>query len=292
MPRLSPAHQALLRSGSGPAAAAWLMALPSTPVTTLRPALFQVALRRRLRLPLLLGARRCPGRRCGCVLDREGDHLAACSRTGLLQQRAKPLERAWTQVLREAGARTVPQPLLRDLDLALQAADDGRRLDVVAYGLPLFGGVPICGDATLVSPLHGSGLPWRGADTADGLRIRAARRRKEMVYPELLHNAMAKLVVLAHEVGGRWAPEALQLVGRLAKVRCQQSPKLLRHSAQGAWRRRWVNSLSMATQSALAASLAEPAALLTASPAAPAPEASEVLCEERMPPAGSRLPLR
>ena len=80
----------------------------------------------------------------------------------------------------------MPQPLLRDLDLTLQAADDGRRVDVVAYGLPVFGGVPVCADATLVSPLHSNGEPWRGTDSEDGLRLRAPRRRKEVTYPELV----------------------------------------------------------------------------------------------------------
>jgi len=110
----------------------------------------------------------------------------------------------------------VPQPLLRDMDVALQAADDGRRVDIVAYGLSLFGGVPICGDATLVSPLHSNGEPWRGTECTDGLRLRAARSRKEVVYPELTNSAVAKLVVLGNEVGGGWSPEAIRLLGRLA----------------------------------------------------------------------------
>jgi hypothetical protein len=184
----------------------------------------------------------------------------------------------------------VPQPLLRDMDLALRAADDGRRIDVVAYGLSLYGGVPICGDATLVSPLHSDGQPWRGAATEDGLRLRAARRRKEIVYPELVNSAMAKLVVMGHEVGGRWAPEALRLIGRLARERCRQAPKLLRRSAQNAWHRRWINNVSVAVQASLAASLAEPAALWTACPNSVAPELAEL--DHREAAACSRLPLR
>ena len=120
------------------------------------------------------------------------------------------------------------QALLRDMDLALEAADDGRRVDVVAYGLPLFGGVPVCADATLVSPLHSNGEPWRGADSEDGLRLRAARRRKEVTYPELIGSSMAKLVVLGHEVGGRWAPETLRLLHHLARTRSEQAPGILR----------------------------------------------------------------
>ena len=268
MSRLSHASRALLRSGSGPGAGAWLSSLLVSDATTLRPSLFQVALRRRLRLPLLLGARRCHGRHCGLSLDRYGDHLAACSKTGLLQRRAKPLERAWTQVLSEAGGRVVPQQLLKDMDLALHAADDGRRVDVVAYGLPVFGGLPLCADATLVSPLHSDGKPWRGADAENGLRLRAARRRKEVTYPELVGSSRAKLVVLGHEVGGRCAPEALRLLQRLSCFRCSRAPAVLQRSARMAWHRRWLCSVSVAAQVALAASLAEPAALWTTGPLA------------------------
>ena len=42
---------------------------------------------------------------------------------------------------------------VRDLDLDVpNAARDGRRLEVVADGLPLFGGVQLAIDTTLVSP--------------------------------------------------------------------------------------------------------------------------------------------
>jgi hypothetical protein len=244
LPRLSRDRRALLRSGSGAGAGSWLKALPTSPATTLRPELLQVAQRRRLRLPLLLGARRCSGHSCRASLGRLGDHLASCSLTGLVQRRAKPVERAWAQVLREAGARVMPQQLLKDMDLAINSAEDGRRVDVVAYGLSAFGGLPLCGDATLVSPSHRDGEPWRGADATDGVRLRAARGRKEIVYPELAGGVMAKLAVLGHEVGGRWAPEALRLLQNLARDRCSQVPKLLQRSAKLAWHRRWLCSAS------------------------------------------------
>ena len=196
MPLLPPAGQAMLRSCSGPGAGYWLTALPTSASCTLRPALFQTALRRRLRMRLLLGPRRCPGRHCRSALDALGDHLASCSRSGLLQRRAGPLERAWRQVLREAGARVVHQELLRDMDISLHSAEDGRRIDVVAYNLAVYGGVPLCGDATMVSPLHADGTPWRGAAGSNGMRLRAARRRIETVYPELVHSDRARLVLL------------------------------------------------------------------------------------------------
>ena len=44
--------------------------------------------------------------------------------------------------------------LVRDMDLRPPNIIDSRRLEVVADGLPLFGGVQLAVDTTLVSPLH------------------------------------------------------------------------------------------------------------------------------------------
>ena len=222
-----------------------------------------------------------------------GDHLTACSCTGLIQRRAKPFERAWGNVLREAGARIVPQQMLRDMDLALQgSAEDGRRVDVVAYNLPVFGGVPICADATIVSVLHRDGSAWRGAAESDGVRLRAARKRKEVVYPELVDGDRGRLVVLGCEAGGRWAPEALRLLSRLAREHSKQAPAVLRHSARAAWHRRWMCAVSVAAQTALAASLAEPAALLSSCPTGGDIDPGEVMTAWRGTPQPSRLPAR
>ena len=115
----------------------WLLALPTGKDTAMRPEVFLVSLRRRLRLRLLLGFRRCPGRSCRSSLDAYGDHLASCMRAGGVQGRAKTLERAWQRVFREAGGRVRPQVLLRDLDLGLPLSDD-RRVGLVAWRLPLW----------------------------------------------------------------------------------------------------------------------------------------------------------
>ena len=76
------------------------------------------------------------------------------------------------QVCLEPGVR-VSNLHVRDMDL-----DEGRRLEVVAYGLTLWQGAQIATDTTLVTPLRrdGSSRP-RAADHG--------RRRKERTYPEL-----------------------------------------------------------------------------------------------------------
>ncbi|CAE7311141.1 unnamed protein product, partial [Symbiodinium sp. KB8] len=96
--------QAMLRSQSGPHAAAWLSAIPSEAGFALPPDRMLIALRRRLRLPLPVAPHRCGahGHGCGAAVDADGDHHAACPRTGLLARRAKPLEHAWVSIVREA----------------------------------------------------------------------------------------------------------------------------------------------------------------------------------------------
>ena len=100
----------------------------------------------------------CP---CRGALDALGDHRAACARAGVLGPRSAPLERTAARICREAGARVAV--LLRDLNLDAPALDD-RRLEVVANALPIWGGVQVAVDTTLVSPVRADGAPRPGAD--------------------------------------------------------------------------------------------------------------------------------
>ena len=115
LPVLYRPQRTLFLLQSGPHAGRWLSAIPRDPVTTIRPSRMQVALRRRVRLPLVLAARWCDGRTCRKELDAFGDHRAACMRTGRVRRRAKPLERIWARILREAGARVQERAVLRDM---------------------------------------------------------------------------------------------------------------------------------------------------------------------------------
>ena len=80
-------------------------------------------------------------------------------------------------------------------------ARGGRRLEIIADGLPLFGGAQLAVDTTLVSPLHCDGSARPGVAHTDGPVLALARWRKERTYPELI--GMPYLVVLAGEIGGR-----------------------------------------------------------------------------------------
>ena len=73
---MPPASRAMLRSQAGPHAGAWLTAIPSDPHTSLAPDVVQIALRRRLRLPLPLAPATCADRGapgCGQRSDALGD---------------------------------------------------------------------------------------------------------------------------------------------------------------------------------------------------------------------------
>ena len=123
---------------------AWLSAVPSEPAFTFAPQAIQLALRRRLRLPLPLSPNRCgPSPGCGQQVDEYGDHGLACPRTGLLARRAKAVERAWVRVAREAvgsDGQVIPQQWLVHTTTPGVPADARRRLNLVVSGATSRGG--------------------------------------------------------------------------------------------------------------------------------------------------------
>ena len=150
-------------------------------------------------------------------------------------------------ICREAGARVTTNDFVRDLDMGVPNALDGRRLEVVADGLPLHGGAQLAIDTTMVSPLHADGTPHRLAATIDGAVCVDARRRKERTYPELLApRSRAKLVVLALEVGGRWSAESLAFIRLLARAKGRGQTRIMRKRVEQAWRLRWLSLLGCA----------------------------------------------
>ena len=257
MPAMEPNRQALLRSQSGPGAAAWLATRPTERALTLRPVRMQVALRRRLRWPLPLCAAQCNGRACRKALDQLGDHRAACPLSGRLKRRSRPLERIWARVFREAGARVVEDVLLRNTSLPGIQGHDGRRVEILATGLPLHRGVPLAVDATLVSPLRADGRPCPRAAEADGVAIQRGERAKRATYPELVQSDVVRLVTVACEVGGRFSEASAAIVRQLAAARARECAPPLRSAARAAWALRWTRLLSVTAQDCLAATLVD-----------------------------------
>ena len=257
MPAMEPSRQALLRSQSGPGAAAWLATRPTERALTLRPVRMQVALRRRLRWPLPLCAAQCNGRACRKALDRLGDHRAACPLSGRLKRRSRPLERIWARIFREAGARVVEDVFLRNTSLPGIHEHDGRRVEILATGLPLHRGVPLAVDATLVSPLRTDGRPCPRAAAEDGVAIRRGEKAKETAYPELVRSDTVRLVTLACEVGGRMSAACAATLRQLAAARARESPAPVRSAAGAAWALRWTRLLSVTMHDCTAATLVD-----------------------------------
>ena len=122
---------------------------------------------------------------------------------------------------------------------------DGRRLEVVADGLPLFGGAQLAVDTTIVSALRSDGTAIPQAAHTAGVALEAARRRKEGRCPELVGpRARSRLVVFGVEVGGRWSGESQTFISQLARARARGEQPILRRRAEQAWRIRWGSMVS------------------------------------------------
>ena len=80
--------------------------------------------------------------RCGRQLDVFGHHRGFWGRRGFA------LECAAAQVCREAGARVATNVFVRDLDLGEFNGLDGRRLEVIADGFPLWRGAQLAIDSS------------------------------------------------------------------------------------------------------------------------------------------------
>ena len=115
------------------------------------------------------------------------------------------------------GLRFFKKVLLRDANLPV-ASGDSRQLDFVAWGRMF--SRPICGDATIVAPLHRDGTPYALTLDIDGASFLRALADKEATYPELARqNQYGELMVLACETGGRWHHRALTMVSKLVEAK-------------------------------------------------------------------------
>ena len=109
--------------------------------------------------------------------------------------------------------------MVRDMDLGLPHAHDSRRLEIVADGLPLFGGLQLALDTTLVFPLHCDGSARPGAAQIDGVVLTVARRKKERTHPDLMGpHGRFRLVVLAGEARAKATSEPRILRLRWASI--------------------------------------------------------------------------
>ena len=184
-------------------------------------------------------ASKCNGRSCGLPLDLLGDHRASYSAAGRLKWRAMPFERMLARVGREAGARVRMHVLVRDLDVPGVHPDDGRKIEVIMEGTPLYGGRQLAVDATLVSPLGRDGGVKFASDSVDGAALATARAKKETdTYADVVRSHRCQFLTAGMEVGGRWAPGFVGFLRALARFRAESAPARLRVGAKRWWYRR------------------------------------------------------
>ena len=134
----------------------------------------------------------------------------------------------WARVCREGGARVQTNVFLRELNIEGVRSQDGRRIEVVANGLPVYHGAQVAIDATIVSPIRGDGRPVDGDGQSEGAALRKARQRKCRTYRVLIRSRRCKLLVAGAETGGRWDVEAYKFLVQLAKAKARSAPVVLK----------------------------------------------------------------
>ena len=157
---------------------------------------------------------------------------------------------------KEAGGQLQRTGFLRETNLANVFPTDDRRVECVVNGLPPLG-QQLAVDATLVSPLKGSGDPRPKAWHTNGAALADARKDKERRYPELLRGSRCRLVVVGMEVAGRWAEEAYYFLNILAAARAGEALTALRRGVHEACLKRWIAMVAVAGLRSFANSLLE-----------------------------------
>ena len=152
----------------------------------------------------------------------------------------------------------------------------------------MIGGLPLCADATIVSPISVEGVPHPGcAEDADAV-FAAAIREKRNTYRDLVESNRCEFLVLAAGTGGRWHEDYIHLVTALARHRAASEPAVLRRSMQLAFQRRWWSLLSVALHNSIATALDPTLDIAEGT----FPVASAIGVWVRDPPAVSSLPAR
>ena len=161
----------------------------------------------------------------------------------------------------EGGARVTTNVMVRDMDLAAPNPGDARRSEIVADGLPLFGGAQLAIVTTLFSSLHCDGTARPGTADTDGAHVSGVgwlpRKGQTGGFSR-------------GKWAGRWSVETMSFLRQLAKAKTRHEPRILRQRVQQAWKSRWQAILSCAAAKAFARSLLEMRAAVVADGDTPA----------------------
>ena len=128
------------------------------------------------------------------------------------------------------GARVTTNMFVRDMDLRTFDRFDGRRLEVVADGLPLFGGAQLAIDATLVSAIKRDGTARAGPGTGQHSVLQGNARSERTRSCQGKMEDVSWLFWLA-----KWQDGGLpRLASSLSRAKARNAPEVLRKSAETA----------------------------------------------------------
>ena len=235
--------KARLHSCMGPFSAVWLTACPTTEALAISNMHFQLAMRRRLGIAV-----------CFEGDDVHGHAALTDNREARLNIRHNLVVAGWRQVLVEAGA-SIPdrnvERMLRRTNIIV-APEDGRRLDLVASGLNVYRGLPLFCDATVLSPLTGTGMARPGTSNQGGQLLNHAEEDNNDTYSDVISSGLGVLLCLGCEVYGRWSKQCIDLVPKLARERTRGLHVRVRRGVALSLQHRWWAVLGLALQKSVA----------------------------------------
>ena len=195
-------HLAMLLSGQGSAASAWVRAVPKTDKTTMSPAIYREALRSRLLVgkPNHIEGEICPcsiNRKKKVTLDPWGDHTRCCK---LSNVQTVVTHTRLTGAIKEFMTVTVGTTVDMEPQRGFAKADpmSESRLDLKYITI---GGKDQGYDATVANAIQAD-LTWKKAKVA-GRAAADAEKRKKLVYDNICERNDINFIPIAYETGGR-----------------------------------------------------------------------------------------
>ena len=132
------------------------------------------------------------------------------------------------------------------------APEDTRRLDLVVPGLNVHRGLPLFCDATIVSPLTGTGQARWGTSNQGGRLLQDGQIENDCTYAVVIDSGLGSLQCLGCEVFGRWSKQSVKLVPALARERARGLHPRVRRGVALSLQHRWWGLLGVALQKAVA----------------------------------------
>ena len=162
------------------------------------------------------------------------------------------------ELCREAGARVSTNVYVRDLDLPAPNVHDARRLEIIAEGLPIFGGAQFAIDTTLVQLTIVTEPPDRAPQPGMAQQwLRLITGRKPLTQSLWVREMEQSWLCWHWKLAAGGSTETVTCLTLLAAARARSESALMRHRVEQAWRMRWAGILGCAAARAFASSLLE-----------------------------------